>query len=127
VVTVHYVGTAVGGAGVASRKGGPTMQGGRSAEFALDASGAYSGTVPVRVQIGPPRAMLDSGEAITIQGTPEYLCQLQVAMPGSSFYPEMAPRDLATGQATGRGVAPEWARPRAGSNPVVTGRLQVSR
>ncbi|HEV8585034.1 MAG TPA: hypothetical protein VGT02_08700 [Methylomirabilota bacterium] len=125
-LAVQYSGAARDTAtGQATGKGRPTMANGHSDEFALDTNGAYNGTVAVRVQIGPTREMIDSGLPITIEGQPTYECLLQTARPGGNFYPEFPPRDMASGQSSGRSNSPEWARPRAGSNPTVTGRLTV--
>lgn len=120
-VVVEYAGSQAQAQGAARRHRNTYK--GASAEFGFDANGAYNGTATVRVQVEPPREMVEAMVPITIGGSPEYACHIQVAMPGGVFYPERA-RDMATGQASGRTQGPEWSQPRGG-NPEVTGRLSV--
>jgi hypothetical protein len=117
-----------GGSAQARRDVDPFEARGTSSEFTLDANGGYSGTQTVRVQTPPPRQLwIDEGRTITFL-QPVYSCHVQVATPSSDWYPSLqaAPRDMATGQATGRraeGEAPAWARS-TGGRPIVSGNLR---
>ena len=126
LVIVDYQGARGATGGATGRARVETFRG-ESAEFGFDASGAYNGTAVVRVQVAPPRELVEAMVPITVgtRPAPSYVCDIQVAMPGGDFHPQR-PRESASGQATGRLQGPEWSLPRGGSNPSVNGQLQVT-
>ncbi len=72
--------------------------------------GAFSGTVTVKIKIGPPRVMLDSGNPIRLVSG-YYGCMMQLATASSDWYPSYAvqafgPATVPTYTATG--MLPPW-------------------
>lgn len=84
--------------------------------------GAFSGTVTVKIKIGPPRVMLDSGSPIRV-GSGDYGCMMRLATASSDWYPsylvQRSPAGVPTYSATG--MLPPWMQdplPRAATGAI---------
>jgi len=103
-----------------------------TANFTIPASGDFNASVSVRVATTPPpRAWIDSGNAITLKST-YYFCRIQVATADSAWQPQLQVVETPSPSGVPRistqvgANPPAWANPADARSLVVSGPLNVT-